>query len=113
MSDDKELVGRLRGEELVERGFVQRLRNGSYRMNERPVSNASIIEARQLLSEAATRITTLSTENARLREALESIRGVNGANYESDRAWALGLQLRAKCALDGWLVDAPNQGEEA
>ncbi len=40
-----------------------------------------------------------ATTNASLVQALESIRDVSSNGYDSDRAWALAMQLRARCAL--------------
>jgi hypothetical protein len=48
----------------------------------------------------------------RYREALEQISGLNSHDYDSDRAWALAMQLRASTALKGWLPDAPLSKQE-
>lgn len=47
----------------------------------------------------------------RLSEALEQIRDTNGSNYDSDRAWALALQLRAKVAVESCLTTAGGDDE--
>jgi Lar family restriction alleviation protein len=39
----------------------------------------------------------------RLTKALSEIRDLSSDNYDSDRAWALAMQLRARCELHGWL----------
>jgi hypothetical protein len=38
-----------------------------------------------------------------MREALLEIRDLRSDNYDSDRAWALAMRLRASCELQGWL----------
>jgi hypothetical protein len=39
----------------------------------------------------------------RLTKALSEICDLSSDNYDSDRAWALAMQLRARCELHGWL----------
>ena len=78
-----------------------------------PLDDESRANARliALAPQLAAENISLRQEIQRLREALEQIGGLNGENYDSDRAWALAMQLRANTALRGWLSSQENKDD--